>query len=71
MYAAPGVGGNTRCLDGEAGYPEVNAENYVQLQRDLARQGEKGSDDQIEFLTADGGHRQLPGLPPGKRCLPL
>lgn len=38
--------------DGEAGYPEVNAENYVRLQRDLARQGEKGSDIQIEFLKA-------------------
>ena len=38
--------------DGEAGYPEVNAENYVRLQRDLARQGEKGSDDQVEFLKA-------------------
>ena len=38
--------------DGEPGYPEVNVENYVRLQRDLARPGEKGSDHQVEFLAA-------------------
>ena len=36
----------------EAGYPEVNAENYRRLQLDLARKGEQGSEVQIEFLKA-------------------
>ena len=38
----------------EAGYPEVNAENYRRLQLDLARKGEQGSEEQIEFLKAAG-----------------
>ena len=36
----------------EAGYPEVDEENYRRLQLDLARKGEKGSEEQIEFLKA-------------------
>ena len=36
----------------EAGYPEVNEEKYRRLQLNLARKGEKGSEEQVEFLKA-------------------
>ena len=36
----------------EVGYPEVNEEKYRHLQRNLARKGEKGSEEQIGFLRA-------------------
>ena len=38
----------------EVGYPEVNEGKYRRLQLNLARKGERGSEEQIEFLKAAG-----------------
>ena len=55
----------------EMGYPEVNEGKYRRLQLNLARKGERGSEEQVEFLKAAGDTESFPHVPPGTRCLPL